>query len=59
MKKTLAILAIAAALFFTAFLTYRVTMRGLVIEIDDGGRSAYVTVYGRTDVYDIGGVQND
>ena len=55
MKKTLAVLAIAAALFFTAFLTYRVTMRELVIEIDDGGRAAYVTVYGRTDVYDIGG----
>ncbi len=55
MKKTFLILAIAAALFFTAFLTYRVTMRGLAIEVGDDGRSAYVTVYGRTDVYDIGG----
>lgn len=51
MKRILIAIIIAVALLVTAFLSYRITMRNIRIEVE--GDTAYLTVYGQTDVYDM------
>lgn len=50
--KIKAIVAVVMLLLLTAFITYRITMRSISIEVC--GDTAYLTAYGLTDEYDIG-----
>lgn len=53
MRKLIIAAAIAAALLLTAWSSYRLTMRAA--RIDVAGDVAYITVFGRTDVYSLTG----
>ena len=50
-RRFLIVVIIAVALLVTAFLSYRITMRNIRIEVE--GETAYLTVYGQTDIYDM------
>ena len=56
MKKLIIAAALAAALLLTVFTTYRVTMKAA--RVDVAGDVAYITVFGRTDVYSVRGEGN-
>lgn len=56
MKKLIIAAALAAALLLTVFATYRVTMKAA--RVDVAGDVAYITVFGRTDVYSVRGEDN-
>lgn len=56
MKKALFAVLMAAALLLTAWSTYRANMRAA--RVDVAGDAVYITVFGRTDVYEIGGETN-
>lgn len=53
MRKLIIAAAIAAALLLTAWGTYRTVMRAARIDVT--GDVAYITVFGRTDVYSLPG----
>lgn len=49
MRKVLAIVIIVLIVLMTAFITYRVTMKNISVEVC--GNVTYLTVFGQTDVY--------
>lgn len=59
MKKLKYAIIILCACVATAFLSYRVTMMNLHIETDGDGDSAFVTVFGQSDLYGINGYTVD
>ena len=57
MKKRIIVrlLVLAAAVVLTAFTTYRITMTNMEIEPTGDGRTAVVTVFGQSDLYELRG----
>lgn len=49
MKKLLIAIIAVVMIILTAYITYRVTMRNITIELEND--TAYLTVYGMTDEY--------